>query len=82
MENEKETIEEAIKEIHFCIQVLQEGLDKINNDISREVVKKYVQRMSKEEDNWTDYLESVYPNDAVYDLTDYKEDGKCQQHIS
>jgi hypothetical protein len=56
-QEEKQEVEEAIKEISFCIQTLKDT--SLNSSISRDVVKTYVFKLSKEKELLEDYMESL-----------------------
>lgn len=63
-ENEKiesaelEELQNAIKEIHFLIQVLQDV--PITNSISRDIQRKFIDGMVKEEENYVEYMNSTF----------------------
>jgi len=70
MESEREELQEAIKEISVCIQTLQDV--PIHNDISKEIIKRYIIKLSKEKTDYEEYMESVFPDKII----NTKEDGK------
>ena len=55
---EKEEIQTAIKEIRFLIQVLQDV--RVTNSISRDIQKKFVNGLMKEEQDYAEYLSSTF----------------------
>jgi len=82
---EKEEIQEAIKEIHFLIQVLQDV--PVTNPISRDIQKRFVEGMAKEEKDYEEYLENTFQKE-LDDLIDnqiddikeqrFEENARCQ----
>jgi hypothetical protein len=58
MENEKEQIQEAIKEIRFLVQVIQDL--PVKSSISKDIKKRFVQNLQKEEQDYTEYFESTW----------------------
>jgi hypothetical protein len=59
---EKEEIQTAIKEIRFLIQILQEA--PVTNSISRDIQKRFINGLSKEEQDYAEYLSSTYYTEA------------------
>ena len=55
---EKEEIQNAIKEIRFLIQVLQDT--PLTSPISRELKKKYIGGLFQEEQDYIEYLNSIF----------------------
>ena len=56
-QEEKQEVQEAIKEISLCIQTLNDT--SLKSSISRDMVKTYVFKLSKEKELLEDYMESL-----------------------
>ena len=74
---EKEEIQTAIKEIRFLIQVLKEA--PVTNSISQDIKKKYIFGLSKEEQDYAEYLNSTYYTDEEQKAIDCVIDCQIEQ---
>lgn len=60
-EIEREEIKDAIKEIHFLVQVLQDT--PVTSSVSREIKTRVVRSMLKEEQDYVDYFNSTFTDE-------------------
>jgi len=78
---EKEEIKDAIKEIHFLVQVLQDT--PITSSVSREIKTRVVRSMLKEEQDYVDFFNSTFTDEEqkkIDDMIDCQiEDAKIKR---
>ena len=77
MINEEEEIQNAIKEIRFLIQVLQEA--PITNSVSRDIQKRFISNLKKEEQDYAEYLNSTYYTEEEQKAIDNLVDIQIEQ---